>query len=98
MVIVDCLTDNANRTIGDVRHAFTKSKSQLGTPGSVSHLFDHCAIFRFGGQDEDAVLEALMAADVDVTDLRRKRENYRIHAAYRARQGASGPAGCVFRT
>lgn len=69
MVIVDCLTDNANRTIGDVRHAFTKSKAKLGTPGSVSHLFDHCAIFRFAGSDEDAVLEALMNAEVDVTDL-----------------------------
>ena len=47
MVIVECLTDNANRTIGDVRNCFTKSKCKLGNPGSVSHLFDHVAIFQF---------------------------------------------------
>jgi YebC/PmpR family DNA-binding regulatory protein len=69
MLIVDCLTDNNNRTFGDVRHCFTKTKCKLGTPGSVSHLFDHSAILVFASQDEDAVLEALLGADVDVTDL-----------------------------
>jgi YebC/PmpR family DNA-binding regulatory protein len=69
MLIVDCLTDNANRTIGDVRTCFTKTKSKLGTPGSVSHLFDHNAILVFPGDDEEAVLEALLMADVDVSDL-----------------------------
>ncbi|UZD67124.1 MULTISPECIES: YebC/PmpR family DNA-binding transcriptional regulator [Marinobacter] len=69
MVIVDCLTDNPNRTFGDVRVCFTKTKSKIGTPGSVSHMFDHCAILAFKGDDEDAVLEALMEADVDVTDI-----------------------------
>jgi len=69
MLIVECLTDNNNRTFGDVRHCFTKTKTKLGTPGSVSHLFDHSAILVFQCGDEDAVLEALMAADVDVTDI-----------------------------
>ncbi|MBD3657035.1 YebC/PmpR family DNA-binding transcriptional regulator [Marinobacter sp.] len=69
MVIIDCLTDNPNRTFGDVRLAFTKTKCKIGTPGSVSHMFDHCAIFAFKDQDEEAVLEALMMADVDVTDI-----------------------------
>lgn len=69
MVIVDCLTDNPNRTFGDVRICFTKTKSKIGTQGSVSHMFDHCAILVFKGDDEDAALEALMTADVDVTDI-----------------------------
>lgn len=69
MVIVDCLTDNPNRTFGDVRLCFTKTKSKLGTPGSVGHMFDQCAIFAFAGDDEDAVLEALLVADVDVEDI-----------------------------
>ena len=69
MVIVECLTDNANRTIGDVRACFTKTKCKLGTPGSVSHLFDHSAILAFAGDDEEEALEALVAGDVDVTDL-----------------------------
>jgi YebC/PmpR family DNA-binding regulatory protein len=69
VVIVDCLTDNPNRTFGDVRQCFTKTKCKLGTPGSVSHLFDHSAILVFEGHDEEAVLEALMRADVDISDI-----------------------------
>jgi YebC/PmpR family DNA-binding regulatory protein len=76
MVIVDCLTDNPNRTFGDVRLCFTKTKCKIGTPGSVSHMFDHCAILAFNSDDEEGALEALMMADVDVTDI--ENENGRI--------------------
>jgi YebC/PmpR family DNA-binding regulatory protein len=69
MVIVECLTDNPNRTYGDVRLCFNKTKSKIGSQGSVSHMFDHSAIFVFKGDDEEAVLEALMMEDVDVTDI-----------------------------
>ena len=69
MVIIDCLTDNPNRTFGDVRQCFTKTKCKIGTQGTVSHMFDHSAILVFNGDDEDAVLEALMEQDVDVTDI-----------------------------
>lgn len=69
VMIVDCLTDNPNRTFGDVRQCFTKAKCKLGSPGSVSHLFDHSAILVFKSSDEEAVLEALMQADVDVSDI-----------------------------
>ncbi|MFV0542693.1 MAG: YebC/PmpR family DNA-binding transcriptional regulator [Marinicella pacifica] len=69
MVIVDCLTDNPNRTFGDVRLCFTKTDCSIGTQGTVMHMFDHCAILVFSGDDEDAVLEALLEADVDVTDI-----------------------------
>ncbi|WP_043528188.1 YebC/PmpR family DNA-binding transcriptional regulator [Litchfieldella xinjiangensis] len=69
MVIVDCLTDNPNRTFGDVRACFTKTKCKIGTPGSVSHMFDHSAILAYKGDDEEGALEALMEADVDVTDI-----------------------------
>ncbi len=69
MAIIDCLTDNPNRTFGDVRQAFTKTKCKIGTQGTVAHMFDHAAIFVFPYDDEDAVLEALLEADVDVTDV-----------------------------
>ncbi|RUO18999.1 YebC/PmpR family DNA-binding transcriptional regulator [Aliidiomarina iranensis] len=69
MVIIECLTDNPNRTFGDVRNCFTKCKAKIGAPGTTAHMFDHCAIFSFAGDDEDVVLEALMEADVDVTDV-----------------------------
>lgn len=69
MVIIDCLTDNPNRTFGDVRQCFTKTKCKIGSQGSVSHMFDHSAILVFASDDEEAALEALMMADVDVTDI-----------------------------
>ncbi len=69
MVIVDCLTDNNSRTFTDVRQAFVKTKSKIGTQGSVAHMFDHQAIFSFKGDDEDAILEILLMDDVEVTDV-----------------------------
>ena len=69
MLIVDCLTDNSTRSYNDVRLCFNKNDAKLGGPGCVAHMFDHLAIFAFKGDDEDAVLEALMMADVDVTDI-----------------------------
>ncbi len=67
-VIVDCLTDNNNRTITEVRNCFTKTNSKLGATGSVSHMFDHLAVLSFKGDNEDEVLEALLEADVDVDE------------------------------
>jgi YebC/PmpR family DNA-binding regulatory protein len=69
MVIVDCLTDNNNRTYGDVRTCFNKAKSKIGAQGAVSHMFDHVAVFAFKSDDEEAVLEALMMEDIDVSDI-----------------------------
>lgn len=69
MVIVDCLTDNNNRTYTDVRQCFVKNDAKIGAPGAVAHMFDHQAVFAFKGDDEDAVLDALMEADVDVSDI-----------------------------
>ncbi|MCE8022815.1 YebC/PmpR family DNA-binding transcriptional regulator [Billgrantia aerodenitrificans] len=82
MVIVDCLTDNPNRTFGDVRACFNKAKSKLGTPGSVSHMFDHCAILAYPGDDEEAALEALMEADVDVTDIENEEGHITVFAPH----------------
>ncbi|MEZ6103968.1 MAG: YebC/PmpR family DNA-binding transcriptional regulator [Pirellulaceae bacterium] len=71
-VIVDCLTDNNNRTITDVRNCFTKTNSKLGGPGSVAHLFDHLGVLSFKGDNEDEVLEAMLTADVEVDDVESK--------------------------
>ncbi len=81
VAIVDCLTDNPNRTFGDVRNAFTKTKCKIGTQGSVSHMFDHLAIFVFAYDDEEAVLEALLEADVDVTDIENEDGKLSVFAA-----------------
>jgi YebC/PmpR family DNA-binding regulatory protein len=68
-VIVDCLTDNNNRTITEVRNCFTKTGAKLGPTGSVAHLFDHLAVLSFAGDNEDEVLEAMLNADIDVDDI-----------------------------
>lgn len=71
-VIVDCLTDNPNRTITDVRNCFTKAGCSIGQTGSVVRLFDHLAVLSFKGDNEDQVLEAMLDADVDVDDIENK--------------------------
>ncbi len=68
-VIIDCLTDNNNRTITDVRNCFTKTGAKMGAPGSVSHSFEHLAVFSFKGDSGDQVLEAMLEAGVDVNDV-----------------------------
>ncbi len=71
-VMVDCLTDNLNRTVAEVRHAFTKFGGNLGTDGSVNYLFNHVGQIMFpAGSDEDTIMEAAIdagAEDVIVDD------------------------------
>jgi len=71
-VIVDCLTDNNNRTITEVRNCFNRANAKLGAAGSVAHSFDHLAVFSFAGDNEEEVLEAMLDADIDVDDLEAK--------------------------
>lgn len=67
-VIVDCLTDNNNRTVTEVRNCFTKCGAKMGAAGSVAHLFDHVAVLSFKGDNEEEVLEAMLDADIDIED------------------------------
>ncbi len=65
-VMVDCLTDNKNRTVAEVRHAFTKFGGNLGADGSVNYLFNQVGQLRFpAGSDEDAVMEAAIDAGAE---------------------------------
>lgn len=68
-IIVDALTDNVNRTVAEVRSAFKKNGGNMGVSGAVAFMFEPTALFVFTGTDEEAVLEALMEADVDVRDV-----------------------------
>ena len=65
-VMVDCLTDNINRTVSEVRHAFSKAGGNLGTDGSVSYLFTKLGILSYpSGSDEDAIMEAALEAGAE---------------------------------
>lgn len=56
-IMVECLTDNRNRTVSEVRHCFTKTGGNLGTDGSVSYLFTKRGIFTFENTSEDEIME-----------------------------------------
>ena len=65
-VMVDCLTDNRNRTVADVRHAFSKFGGNLGADGSVNYLFNQVGQLLFpAGSDEEAVMEAAIEAGAE---------------------------------
>jgi YebC/PmpR family DNA-binding regulatory protein len=72
LVIVDCLTDNNQRTISEVRSCFTKTGAKLAAHGSVAMSFDHVAVLSFKGDNENQVLEAMFAADVAIEDVESK--------------------------
>lgn len=70
-IIIDCLTDNKQRAVADVRHALTKFGGNLGTDGSVAFMFKHCGSLVFEpGIGEDKVMEAALEAGAEdvVTD------------------------------
>ncbi len=65
-VLVECLTDNRNRTVAEVRHAFSKFGGNLGTDGSVAYLFAKIGVLNFApGTSEEEVMEAALDAGAD---------------------------------
>ena len=65
-VMVDCLTDNRNRTVAEVRHAFSKTGGNLGTDGSVAYLFSKHGILSYpSGSDEEQILETALEAGAE---------------------------------
>ena len=62
-IMVETMTDNRNRTVAEVRHAFTKHGGNMGTDGSVSYLFNTMGVLSYGeGSDEDVLMEAALEA------------------------------------
>jgi YebC/PmpR family DNA-binding regulatory protein len=65
-VIVDCLTENKVRTVGEVRHAFSKHGGNLGTDGSVAFMFKKCGVISFPeGSNEDVITDAAIEAGAE---------------------------------
>ena len=65
-VMVDCMTDNRNRTVAEVRHAFTKAGGNLGTDGSVAYQFTKLGILSYpSGSNEDQILEVALEAGAE---------------------------------
>lgn len=65
-VLVEVMTDNRNRTVAEVRHAFTKRNGNLGTDGSVAYLFSRVGQLAYApGVDEDALMDAALEAGAE---------------------------------
>lgn len=78
-VFVSCLTDNATRTVSDVRHAFTKSGGSLGTDGSVAWMFERLGVLAYSSdkiKDTDAFMEA--AIEAGAQDVRENEGFYEL--------------------
>ncbi len=70
-VLVECATDNRNRTVAEVRHAFSKAGGNLGTDGSVAYLFNKQGSIVFSGVDEEAIMDVALEAgaeDIEAED------------------------------
>ena len=81
MLIVECLTDNVNRTIATVKNCFTKTGGKLGVGGSVLHQFTHNSVFALPGVTEDEVLEILINNNLDISDIEEDEEGVTIFGA-----------------
>ena len=70
-VLIDCMTDNRNRTVSEIRHVFAKFNGNLGTSGSVAYLFSNAGVIRLNsGADENTVMEiALESGAEDVVNM-----------------------------
>ncbi len=97
-VMVDCMTDNRNRTVADVRHAFSKFGGNLGADGSVGYLFNHVGLLSYApGRDEDALMAAAIEAGAEdiVVDSDKSIEVLTDPADFESVRDAMGAAGFI---
>ena len=79
-VMVECTTDNRNRTAAEIRHIFSKANGSLGAVGSVSYLFQKLGVIRVAeGTDEDKLLEAALEAGAD--DVKAEDSGFTVNTA-----------------
>lgn len=68
-VIADCLTDNLNRTVSDIRTVLNKTHTKMGAMNSVSYMYDNICMVGFIGLNEEDTLDALIESDVEALDI-----------------------------
>lgn len=69
LIIVDALTNNVNRTAGNVRALYNKNGGNMGVSGSVAYQFDNTAVFVFEYEDADQIMMHLLDKDIDVRNV-----------------------------
>lgn len=68
-VIADCLTDNLNRTVSDIRTVLNKTHTKMGAMNSVSYMYDNICMVGFKGLNEEETIDALIESDVEALDI-----------------------------
>ena len=81
-IIIDCLTNNVNRTVSAVKTCFNKAHAKMGVSGCVSHSYDEVGLFVLKYTDEEAMLDALMMAEVDVIDIEVEEDTMTITTSF----------------
>ena len=78
-VIVDCLTDNVNRSVSNIRAALNKTNSKMGSMGSASYNYDNVCIVSFKGMNEEEVFNTLIEKGIEIEDIETEDENVTIY-------------------
>ena len=73
-MLVECLTDNVNRSVSEVRAVINKSHLKMGSMGSVSYMYDNLSVVGFKGLTLDETMEALIASDIPFIDIENDNE------------------------
>lgn len=78
-LMVECLTDNVNRSVSDVRTVVNKCKVKMGAMGSVAYMYDNLCTVGFSGLSEDEIMNALIENDIDFVDMENNDGNTLIY-------------------
>ena len=78
-LIVECLTDNVNRSVSDVRAVINKCHVKMGSMGSVSYMYDNLCTVGFSGISEEDIMNALIENDIDFVDMENNNGNTLIY-------------------
>ena len=78
-LMVECLTDNVNRSVSDLRAVMNKCHVKMGAMGSVAYLYDNLCVVGFKGLTEEQVMDALIENDIDFVDLENEDNSITIY-------------------
>lgn len=78
-LMVECLTDNTNRSVSDVRAVVNKCHVKMGSMGSVAYMYDNLCTVGFTGLSEDEIMNALIENDIDFVDMENDNGNTLIY-------------------
>ena len=77
--VIECLTDNLNRSVSDLRAVVNKCHIKMGSIGSVTFNYDHLCVISFKGLDEEQTMDALIENDVDFIDMEKENDEMIIY-------------------